>query len=85
MVQFIHGSYGQSVDDDFEKFCERFGRKVRDARKKRGFTQEDMMAEGFSLRHYQRIEAGKSVTLATIWKLSKALSIPPHEFLPKRR
>jgi hypothetical protein len=42
-----------------------------------------MMDRGFSLRHYQRIEAGRSVTLRTIWKLSKAFGVPAREVLPR--
>ena len=40
------------------------------------------MDHGFSLRHYQRIEAGRSVTLATVWKLAKAFRVQPRELLP---
>jgi transcriptional regulator with XRE-family HTH domain len=41
------------------------------------------MDRGFSLRHYQRIEAGRSITLRTMWKLAKAFKVPPREILPK--
>jgi transcriptional regulator with XRE-family HTH domain len=41
-----------------------------------------MMDLGFSLRHYQRIEAGRSITLRTMWKLAKAFKVPPREILP---
>jgi transcriptional regulator with XRE-family HTH domain len=41
-----------------------------------------MMDLGFSLRHYQRIEAGRSVTLRTVWKLAKAFRVQPREILP---
>ena len=68
---------------DFDNFCERFGKRVRELRKKHGLTQEDMMERGFSLRHYQRIEAGRSVTLKTIWKLAKAFGVSARELLPR--
>jgi len=42
-----------------------------------------MMDLGFSLRHYQRIEAGRSVTLRTVWKLAKAFKVQPRENLPR--
>ena len=73
------------MDAEFERYCERFGRRVRQLRDKRGWTQEDMIDHGFSLRHYQRIEAGRSVTLRTIWKLAGALGVDPRELLPPRR
>ena len=59
-----------------------FGRHVRALREARALTQEDMMDLGFSLRHYQRIEAGRSITLRTMWKLAKAVKVPPREILP---
>ena len=59
-----------------------FGRHVRALREARSLTQEDMMDLGFSLRHYQRIEAGRSITLRTMWKLAKAFKVPPREILP---
>jgi transcriptional regulator with XRE-family HTH domain len=71
------------VEADFDTFCERLGRRVRDLRVKRGLTQEDMTERGFSLRHYQRIEAGRSVTLRTIWKLARAFNVSARELLPR--
>jgi hypothetical protein len=41
-----------------------------------------MMDLGFSLRHYQRIEAGRSVTLRTIWKLARVFGVQPRDVLP---
>ncbi len=55
---------------------------MRALREARDLTQEDMMELGFSLRHYQRIEAGRSITLRTMWKLAKAFKVPPREILP---
>jgi transcriptional regulator with XRE-family HTH domain len=40
------------------------------------------MERGFSLRHFQRIEAGRAVTLRTLWKLSQAFGVPLQELLP---
>ena len=68
---------------DFNDYCESFGERVRALRKKRGLTQEDMMERGFSLRHYQRIEAGRSVTLKTIWKLARAFGVGARDLLPR--
>jgi transcriptional regulator with XRE-family HTH domain len=70
------------VEEPFQRFCKVFGQRVRALRERRGLTQEDMMERGFSLRHYQRIEAGRSVTLRTIWKLARALGASPRDLLP---
>jgi transcriptional regulator with XRE-family HTH domain len=71
------------MDADLRRYCARFGRRVRELRVEAGLTQEDMMDRGFSLRHYQRIEAGRSVTLATMWKLAKAFDVQPRNLLPR--
>lgn len=73
------------MDAGFDRYCARLGRQVRELRVERGLTQEDMMERGFSLRHYQRIEAGRSITLATLWKLARAFGVEPREILPLRR
>jgi transcriptional regulator with XRE-family HTH domain len=70
------------VAKDFSGFCRVFGRHVRALREARALTQEDMMDLGFSLRHYQRIEAGRSITLRTMWKLARAFKVQPREILP---
>jgi transcriptional regulator with XRE-family HTH domain len=70
------------MDASFDRYCARLGRHVRELRVKHGLTQEDMMDRGFSLRHYQRIEAGRSITLATLWKLARAFDIDPRDVLP---
>jgi len=70
------------VDPAFERYCGKFGRRVRQLRVHAGLTQEDMMERGFSLRHYQRIEGGRSVTLQTVWKLAKAFGVQPRDLLP---
>ncbi len=70
------------MEEPFQRFCKVFGQRVRALRERHGLTQEDMMERGFSLRHYQRIEAGRSVTLRTMWKLAKAFKVQPREILP---
>ena len=70
--------------EEFPRYCSRFGDRIRELRQRAGLTQEDMMERGFSLRHFQRIEAGRSVTLRTLWKLAAAFSVEPSELLPPR-
>jgi transcriptional regulator with XRE-family HTH domain len=70
------------VDRAFEGYCADFGKRLRTLRLRAGLTQEDMMERGFSLRHYQRIEAGRSVTLQTLWKLAASFGVTPRELLP---
>jgi transcriptional regulator with XRE-family HTH domain len=71
------------VDRDFERYCIAVGKRARELRSEAGLTQEDMMGRGFSLRHYQRIEAGRSVTLRTLWKLAQAFGVQLRDLLPR--
>jgi transcriptional regulator with XRE-family HTH domain len=54
---------------DQEKFFLALGTRVRSLRKKRGYSQEDMISFGFSARHWQQIEAGRPVTVTTLLRI----------------
>jgi transcriptional regulator with XRE-family HTH domain len=71
------------MDLRFRTFCVALGRHVRALRTERGMTQEDMMDHGFSVRHYQRIEAGLSINLLTVWNLARAFGVSPRSILPE--
>jgi transcriptional regulator with XRE-family HTH domain len=66
---------------DHAKFFVLLGQRVRELRKARGFTQEDMIAHGFSARHWQMIEAGRPITLHTLLRISEVLGVNPEELL----
>lgn len=57
---------------DQEKFFRRLGNRVRNLRKKRGNSQEDMISYGFSARHWQQIEAGRPITVSTLLRICAA-------------
>lgn len=59
-----------------EKFFKSLGKKVRDLRKKRGFSQEDMIFHGFSARHWQQIEAGRPITMTTLLRICEVFEVP---------
>lgn len=50
-------------------FFRALGAKVRQLRKKRGYSQEDMLSFGFSTRHWQQIEAGRPITVTTLLRI----------------
>jgi transcriptional regulator with XRE-family HTH domain len=70
------------MEADLRSFCVAVGRRVQQLRLERHLTQEDMSDRGFVVRHYQRIEAGRSVTLRTVWKLARAFGVPVREIFP---
>ena len=52
-----------------QKFFLRFGKRVRELRRKRRHSQEDMISYGFSARHWQQIEAGRPITVSTLLRI----------------
>ena len=70
------------MEKGLRRLCLAVGKRVRQLRLERGLTQEDMADYGFALRQYQRIEAGTSVTLTTLWKLACAFDVPVRAILP---
>ena len=59
-----------------EKFFKALGTKVRDLRKHRGYSQEDMIFYGFSARHWQQIEAGRPITMTTLLRICEVFEVP---------
>jgi len=65
------------IDGPCERFLERLGSRLRAIRKEKGWTLEQAEAHGVpSWRHLQKIEAGKNITVATLWRLSRVYKIP---------
>jgi transcriptional regulator with XRE-family HTH domain len=54
---------------DEQKFFKALGQRIRELRKKRGYSQEDMISFGFSARHWQQIEAGRPITVRTLLRI----------------
>jgi len=51
------------------KFFIQLGERVRSLRNKCGYSQEDMIAFGFSPRHWQQIESGRPITVSTLLRI----------------
>jgi transcriptional regulator with XRE-family HTH domain len=58
-----------------QRFFLRLGKRVRELRRKRGHSQEDMISYGFSARHWQQIEAGRPITVATLLRICGVFEI----------
>jgi hypothetical protein len=58
---------------DQEKFFLGLGMRIRGLRKRRGYSQEDMISHNFSARHWQQIEAGRPITVSTLLRVCAAL------------
>jgi transcriptional regulator with XRE-family HTH domain len=59
-----------------DQFFRAFGVRVRELRKKRGFSQEDMLSFGFSTRHWQQVEAGRPITVTTLLRICEVFETP---------
>jgi transcriptional regulator with XRE-family HTH domain len=59
-----------------EQFFRALGAKVRQLRKKHGYSQEDMISFGFSARHWQQVEAGRPITVTTLLRICEVFEVP---------
>ena len=48
---------------------------MRELRKERGYSQEDMLTFGFSTRHWQQIEAGRPITVTTLLRICEVFEV----------
>ncbi|MEI9942191.1 MAG: helix-turn-helix transcriptional regulator [Pseudomonadota bacterium] len=67
---------------DFAKFLLHFGKNLRQARWLAGQTQQEVAAQGLSLRWYAELERGqRNPTLRTVFDLAQILDVAPSELL----
>jgi transcriptional regulator with XRE-family HTH domain len=55
------------------RFFAGLGQRIQALRKRRGYSQEDMISFGYTVRYWQRIEAGKPITLRTLLRICRIL------------
>jgi transcriptional regulator with XRE-family HTH domain len=65
--------------DRESKFFKGLGARIKKLRQDAGYSQEDMISEGYSVRYWQKVEAGKPITLRTLLRVCKIFSTPIHE------
>lgn len=61
---------------DQERFFRALGQRIRQLRKRAGYSQEDMISHGFSARHWQQIEAGRPITVSTLLRICRVFRCP---------
>jgi transcriptional regulator with XRE-family HTH domain len=66
---------------NFARYCRALGHRVRALRTERKLSQEDMISHGFSLRHYQLIEAGRPIAMTTLLRVCEAFDISPEQLI----
>lgn len=64
------------IEPACEKFLKKLGQRLREIRQDKGWTLEETEEHGWpSWRHLQKIESGKNITVATLWKLARVYNI----------
>jgi transcriptional regulator with XRE-family HTH domain len=58
-----------------DQFFRALGIRVKEFRKKHGYSQEDMLSFGFSTRHWQQMEAGRPITVTTLLRICEVFGI----------
>jgi transcriptional regulator with XRE-family HTH domain len=59
-----------------ERFFLALGVRIKELRRARKLSQEDMISFGFSARHWQQIEAGRPITLKTLLRICDTFQTP---------
>jgi transcriptional regulator with XRE-family HTH domain len=59
----------------YHRFYRALGQRVKQLRKKKGYTQEDMISFGFGLRHWQQIEGGHPINIWTLLRICEAFDL----------
>jgi transcriptional regulator with XRE-family HTH domain len=65
----------------YRRFFRGLGQEIRACRTARGLSQEDMIAYGFSARHWQMMEAGRPITVFTLLRICDVFDIPVEQFV----
>jgi hypothetical protein len=60
----------------YGRFFRGLGAEIRACRTARKLSQEDMISYGFSVRHWQMMEAGRPITVFTLLRVCEAFDIP---------
>jgi transcriptional regulator with XRE-family HTH domain len=65
----------------YARFFRALGHRIRSYRTERQLSQEDMISLGFSVRHWQMIEAGRPITVFTLLRICEALEVLPERLV----
>jgi transcriptional regulator with XRE-family HTH domain len=65
----------------YKRFFRALGHRIRTYRTERQLSQEDMISYGFSVRHWQMIEAGRPTTVFTLLRICDAFGLQPEQLV----
>jgi transcriptional regulator with XRE-family HTH domain len=61
------------------QFFKGLGGRIRQLRERAGYSQEDMISFGYTVRYWQRVERGKPITLRTLLRICRILGVSVQE------
>lgn len=74
------------VDAKCKKFIKDVGLRVRALRSEKGWTLEETEEYGWeSWRQLQKIESGRNITLATLWRVAQFYRVDPVDILKGKK
>jgi transcriptional regulator with XRE-family HTH domain len=56
-------------------FFRRLGARIRQIRKERGWSIDDMEVRGLRAKHWQQLETGRPITVETLLRICQALDV----------
>ena len=65
------------MGDKYDRLFKELGSRYRKARLAQGMVQEDVLEHGFSVRHYQQLEAGRAHSLNTLFRVAEMFGLDP--------
>jgi len=65
----------------YTRYFRALGHRIRSYRLERKLTQEDMISYGFSVRHWQMVEAGRPITMFTLLRICETFDVPLEELV----
>ena len=61
---------------DETAFFAGLGLRIKALRERAEYSQEDMITHGYSVRYWQKVEAGKPITLRTLLRICRLFAVP---------
>jgi hypothetical protein len=74
-------SASRELPGNYARFFRALGHRIRGLRVERKLSQEDMYSYGFSVRHWQMIEAGRPFTMFTLLRICEAFEVAPEQLV----
>ena len=69
----------RELPPNYARLFRALGQRIRTLRTERKLSQEDMYSYGFSVRHWQMIEAGRPFTMFTLLRICEGFDVPPEQ------